>query len=181
MLIKKIKLIGTLCLVLSILFMSVGSVSAETWHSSEGDSNDHFYVHTCSWGSAFKANHWTAPNGVSFTDKAWILAYAAEFTITFYDANGSEIDKLDKTMTSGSGVLDIVIPKGAVSMKVNPYDYDITDGDEDAELEDIPTAGGGAMNFDGTTKSKNFHLKMVNGWDSGYVNLQDYSTMNTRV
>ncbi|MDR0911177.1 MAG: hypothetical protein LBM96_01080 [Methanobrevibacter sp.] len=177
MLIKKIKLIGMVLLVSTILLMSVSAVSAETWHSSAGDSDDHFYVHTCNWGSVFKANHWTAPNGVAFTDKAWILAYLADFTISFRDSNGNLIDTVSKSMTSGSGVLDIVIPNGATTMDVSVDDFDITSGAKSAVFSGIPTSGGGAMNFDGTTKSKNFHLKMVDGWDSSYVNIQDYATI----
>ncbi|MDR0911176.1 MAG: hypothetical protein LBM96_01075 [Methanobrevibacter sp.] len=150
----------------SLLFV-VSSVSAGSWSSSNAqDSSDHFYIHTCGWGSAFKPNHWTAPNGVAFTDKAWILAYVAGYEIVFFDQNHGIIDQLSGTLTSGSDVYDVIIPEGTVAMQITAKN-----GVGDNLMFAVPAQGGGAMNFDGTTRSKNFHLKMVDGYDSGYLKL----------
>ncbi|MDR0901071.1 MAG: hypothetical protein LBM26_05365 [Methanobrevibacter sp.] len=163
---KVILLIIMIVIGFSLLFI-VNSVSATSWSSSNAEpSSDHFYIHVANWGSAFKPNHWTAPNGVSFTDKAWLLAYVAGYEIVFFDKNHTIIDQLSGTLTSGSGVYDITIPAGTVAMQITAKN-----GLGDNLMFAVPAEGGGAMNFDGTTRSRNFHLKMVNGWDSGYLKL----------
>ncbi|MDR3222999.1 MAG: hypothetical protein LBT66_04585, partial [Methanobrevibacter sp.] len=118
-------------------------------------------THVASWGSAFKASHWTSSNGFSFKDdNNWILAFIAETTLKFYDIDGKKIGSDNHfTQTSGSDIKYVNVPANAATMSITCGAQDSGDHTTKSGLE----AGKGAINYDGTVagkwSTKNCHVK----------------------
>ncbi|MDR3222900.1 MAG: hypothetical protein LBT66_04070, partial [Methanobrevibacter sp.] len=118
-------------------------------------------THVASWGSAFKASHWTSSNGFSFqNDNNWILAFIADTTLKFYDIDGKQIGSDNHfTQTSGSDIKYVNVPDNAATMSITCGAQSSGDHTTKSGLE----AGKGAINYDGTVagkwSTKNCHVK----------------------
>ena len=128
-----------------------------------------FWIHTYGKGSAVKPAHWTSPNGFEFKDKAWCLAFVAYYQISFFDAKHKEITYVKSQMTSGSKDRLVNIPNNAVRMEIHVSSV-VFAKDSCTPVRFNLKASDGAMAFDGTTGSRNFHLK-TNDFDSGYIHI----------
>ncbi|GLI12072.1 hypothetical protein MARBORIA2_11620 [Methanobrevibacter arboriphilus] len=161
------KLLVILTTMLLVITASLGSVVADSNDSnSSNDSKGKVYIHTYGHGSTFKSAEWDSPNGIKFRDKAWLLAFVASYEIKFINDDLKVVGTASGKMTSGSADRSVDIPMGATMMQVSAS----SSGGGGSYYFVVP-AEDAAMAFDGTTGTRNFHLKTKSGYDSGYKNI----------
>ena len=157
-------------LILAVLVLIIGLISVVSADSDDvGNSNDSkgkIWIHTYGHGSTFKSAEWDSPNGIKFRDKAWLLAFVASYEIKFINDDLKVVGTASGKMTSGSADRSVDIPMGATMMQVSAS----SSGGGGSYYFVVP-AEDAAMAFDGTTGTRNFHLKTKSGYDSGYKNI----------
>ncbi|MDR1820651.1 MAG: hypothetical protein LBR15_10465 [Methanobrevibacter sp.] len=165
------------------LLLNISGVVANVAVYGDPDNNNmgNIIVHTCGWGSVFKANH-DPVNGIAFNDNAWILSFFAHYQFICHLSNGSTFDTGYHSIYSSSDDAILYIPNETDSIEV-------WSGDSNnfmREVANLTTENygnhgkiRGAIRFDGDIiTGRNYHAVILFDTmndiytlhDSGYVN-----------
>ncbi|GLI12071.1 hypothetical protein MARBORIA2_11610 [Methanobrevibacter arboriphilus] len=164
-------------LILAVLVLIIGLISVVSADSDDvGNSNDSkgkIWIHTYGHGSTFKSAEWDSPNGIKFRDKAWLLSFVAYYDISFYDDKGFSVGGESGSMGSGSSDRGLDIPDRATKMEIYVGVSQYVRTAALSYYSGVIPATDAAMAFDGTIGTRNFHLKTKNGFDSGYIQMNN--------